>query len=305
MKIKLMGLAALALASLLVVPVSAQEKTAAKKIMLKEKHEVGIVVTEKSVETRDGKIKIAAGGNEMDGADLERGESESTTEILAVNAAGDISDGRVAHTKDRKKKSSQKPGEPEMGPEEESTGDMEGVTIRYTWSDETKGFAAKLEAGENAKDTKDVLKALKKKQPFKAPFLTGKEVAVGETWEVAEAALREFIGEDDEGKITEVKATCKFEEIISDKTGEFAKVSFVMTLKGTFNDDNLGELEVSGKNEGHFLLNIAQGRITKVEMKSEMGFEKEVQSPQGNVKVTYKMTGSETKDFTFAKKEGK
>jgi hypothetical protein len=46
MKIKLLGLAALAIASLLVVPVSAEEKAAAKKVMLKEKYEAGLVITE-------------------------------------------------------------------------------------------------------------------------------------------------------------------------------------------------------------------------------------------------------------------
>jgi hypothetical protein len=311
MKLKLLGLAALAMLACVAVPASAQmkgdgAKAAKRSVMIKEKYEAGLVITEKSTEDRSGKLLISAGGQDSEGADTSHTDKEESTEVLAVgDASGDITDGRLTCTKEQTKKSEQKPGEAEMGAEEVSKGDMEGVTIRYTWDVESKGFKAKLEKGEDAKDTKDVIKALAKKQPFKVPFIPGKEVAVGDSWEIEEAKLREFVGEDEKMKVTEIKATCKFESIDATKAGDVAKVTFTMTVKGTVADDQLGELPLEGTTEGHYLFDLTTSRCTRVEIKTAMGFEKEVKTPQGNVKVTYKMTGTEVKELTYAKKDGK
>lgn len=304
MKIKLLGLAALALAAIGFVPAQAQEK-ASRKVLLKEKHEAGVTITDKSTESRDGKIVLNMGGEDQEGAEVIKKAEETTTEVLAVNDGGEITDGRVTQVKDSTTKSSQGIGEAEMGPEQTTVGDMEGVVIRYTWNADSKGFKATLEKGEGVKDSKDVLKALRKKQPFKVPFMPGKEVAVGESWEVPEQVLREFFDEDEDHKILEAKATCKLEGVETTKGGDFAKVSMEISFKGNFNDDNLGELTVEAKITGHYLFDLKQQRITRVETKTTMGFEKEVQTPQGKFKVSYKATGNEVKELTYTKKEGK
>lgn len=306
MKLKLIGLAALAVMACLVVPVSAQGKAAPRKILIKEKQEVGLVVSEKTTEVNEERVTQSAGGNDSKFLGTERNEQERTTETLSLSEAGEVTDGRVTYLKDRKNKAQQGPEDVELSKEEESTGDLEGVTIRYTFDAKAGAFTAKLEKGESAKDTEDVVKAMRQKKPFTVPFIPNKEVEVGQSWEVDETALREFINPDEEKmKLAVVKATCKLEEITSTKAGEVAKVSFTLNISGTGQHPNLGELEISGKNEGCYYFDLTTCHCTKVEMKAEFGFEKELETPQGKVKVTYKMTGTETKEFSYAKAEKK
>ncbi len=308
MKTKLMGLAALLLITMTVIPVSAQAKVAgARKVTLKEKHEAGIVITENSTENMDGKIAITVGGQQMDGSEQTKGVEETTTEILALGADGEVSEARVTYVKDANTKSEQKPGAKEVGDPVESKGDLEGVVIHWAFDATTKAWTSKLERSDPAQsESKDVLKALKKKQPFANPFIPGKEVAVGDAWEVTEAELKAFFGEgDDDFKVKEAKATCKLEEIVTVEGKEQAKVSFVINVSATGQNQNLGELDITMANTGHYMFDLTTSRTVSVEMNPEVSFEKEVETEQGKIKVGYKATGKEVKLFTYAKAEKK
>ncbi|KAA0211044.1 hypothetical protein EDM80_12430 [bacterium] len=305
MKTKLMWMGALLLTALMVVPAGAQDKPAARKVLLKEKHAAGVVVTEKSVESMEGSITVSVGGQELQGAEQSKGTEETTTEEISVGEDGSLTEARVSYIKESKTKSEQKLGEPEFGEAVESKGDKEGVVILWKLDAKSGTWSAKIEKGEENKDAKAVVKVLRKKQPFANPMIPGKEVAVGESWEISEAALKEFMGDDDEMKVKEAKASCRLEEIIKKDGKEFAKVSFTISVLAQQANENLGDLDITMSNTGHYLFNIEAGRADSVEMNVEFSFEKDVETENGKLKVAYKGKGKQTHTFTWAKKEGK
>ena len=301
MKIKLLGLAALAMLACLVAPASAQEKAAARKVLIKEKYEVGMVITETGTETNQTTTTITVGAQTADKIEEEKEEKEKTTDIIALGEDGNISSGRISHVKSKKSHSEQDFGAAEMGEATVSTGDLEGAVIAWTWSADKKAWTGKLEKGDENAGTK---KALAKKEPFKVPFIPNKDVAVGESWEIAEADLRAFFGDDDVMKVNEIKATCKAEEITAGKGGEMLKVSFVIDMKLTMQNEQLKNPDVTAKVTGHYMFNIGTSRCDSVELNPEMTFSGEAPGRNGEkIPFTVKMKGQEIMTLTYSKKE--
>jgi len=305
MKIKLLGLAALAIASLLVVPVSAEEKAAAKKVMLKEKYEAGLVITETGTETSQTTTTITVGEQSADKVEEDKEEKERVTEVQAVGADGHIGGARVSYNKSKKSHAEQDFGAAELGEAAVSTGDLEGAVIAWAFDAEKKSWSGKLEKGEDNKGTK---KVLAKKEPFKVPFIPGKEVAVGESWEIAEKDLRDFFGDDEAMKVSEITARCSADEIIAGKAGESLKVTFVIDIKANLQNEDLKNPEVTAKITGHYMFNIGTSLIDSVELNTELSFSGEAPGRGGEkIPFTVKMKGQEimTQTYKKAEKSGK
>ncbi len=303
MKLKLLGLAALAMIACLVNPASAQEKPAARKVLVKEKYEAGMVITESGVETSQTTTTITAGGQSADKVEEDKEEKEKTTEVQSVGADGHISGARVNHIKSKKSHAEQDFGAAEMGEAAVSTGDLEGVVIAWVFDAEKKAWTGKLEKGEENAGTK---KALAKKEPFKVPFIPGKEVSVGQSWDVAEADLRAFFADDEAMKVSEIKATCTAEEIIAGKGGESLKVSFVIDIKAILQNEGLKNPEVTAKVSGHYMFNIGTSLCDSVELNPELSFSGEAPGRGGEkIPFTVKMKGQETMTLSYKKAEKK
>ncbi|CAG0975771.1 hypothetical protein PLCT2_01610 [Planctomycetaceae bacterium] len=301
MKLKLMGIAAIVMIACLVTPASAEEKTAARKVLVKEKNEAGLVISETGTETSQTTTTITVGGQTADKIEEDKEEKEKVTEVQSVNAEGHISGARVSYNKSKKSHAEQDFGAAELGEAAISTGDLEGAVIAWAFDAEKKAWSGKLEKGEDNKGTK---KALTKKEPFKVPFIPGKEVAVGETWEIADKDLRDFFADDEAMKVNEIKASCTAEEIIAGKGGECLKVTFVIDIKATLQNEDLKNPEVTAKITGHYMFNIGTSLCDSVELNSELSFSSEATGRGGEkIPFTVKMKGQEIMTLTYKKAE--
>src|SRR5262245_56847358 len=124
MKLKLLGLAALAVAACLAVPAAAEDKPAARKVMLRQKYEAGWTITDKSKEVRDTTITFDIGGQKADLVRQDTEEMEKATDVTGVEN-GEVTACTMTWLKAKTTHSQQKPGETEMSKPEEKPGDLD------------------------------------------------------------------------------------------------------------------------------------------------------------------------------------
>ncbi|MEZ5993196.1 MAG: hypothetical protein R3E76_12710 [Planctomycetota bacterium] len=288
------------LLSALAIPAMAQETTEeARTVMLKESFKAGYSSTETAEESNTTEVSA----QEMVVQTETNTETETKiTDVLEVNEKGKITKARIRWTEGTTTTEKVELGKE---PEDAVTVDSEltGASILYTWNAEKKAWEAKLEEGDA--DLDDVKKQMKKTDPFVNPFVPDREVKIGESWDADAEGLKALFSGDEGIKLKAVTATCKAEEIVTEKEMEYLKVSIELTMTGELQDENIGKPEITATRKGHYLYDIAEGRIVSIELDSEGSFDAEVQTPQGKMALTVGIAGNEKRAITYGETEAK
>lgn len=299
MKMKWMPVAAILVAAL-TVPAIAQEgekeTESARKVNLTLKHEKDQTITESKESSTH--VKIGGGGMVFQ----EQWASETGTkvsEILEVNDKGKIIKARVKWSDGKTVAEAEEMGQPGEPVEMES--DLNGASILYTWNEKTEEYDSKVEEGDaNGEGMKE---QLEKTDPFVNPFVPGREVKVGESWDADEEGLKKMFAGDDNITVKEVSGTCKAEEIIEENGAELLVVKFDVEVKGVVQDESLDNPDLDMTVKGSYHWDIKNGRIASVEMENEGSFEAETQGPQGAMQVNFNMTAEEVLAMEYGKIE--
>lgn len=292
-----LSMATLLLAALVAPSIAQDSKAEERTFLVKEKHEKGVKVREEHEESQETKVALE------DGTVVEtttKTETETqVTEILAVSAEGKVSQGRVSWPKGTQVVEVVKLGEEPADPVEMDI-ERKGASILYTFNAETKKWEAKLEKGDEELD--DVKKALKKAEPFANPFIPGREVKLGESWDADKDILKTMFASDESIELKEATGTCKAEEVVKEGELELLRISFEMKISGKLKDENIGTPDLAGVNKGSIFWNCKEGRAERIEMENSAEFVATVQHPQlGALKLTITISGSASAKFSYGK----
>ena len=298
-KVLTLSLAALMLGAL-AIPAYAQDKTEARKVMLKDTYKAQERRTEKSEEKNETNVKPKDQEIVLQN-EVKTSSEVKVTDILEVNADGKPTSIRVRWTEGTETTEATSMGQPPADPVEADT-EMKGVSILYTWNAEKKAYTSKLEEGDA--EVSGVKKELSKSDPLFNAFIPGREVKVGESWEPKEEDIKKMMGEDENIKLTKVSATCKAEEIVKEEGVELLRVSLEISMTGELQNEDLGKPSLEATRSGSFFWNIKEGRFVRLEMENKGEFEAEVNHPQaGKMTLTVTVDGDETKTETIGKVE--
>lgn len=298
MKMKWMPLAAM-LAAMITVPALAQEpkdkaSKPARTVNLTLTYEKNQKITEKSEESTH--LKVTAGGNVMQ----QRWATETgtkVTEVLEVTEEGAVSKFRVKWTDGTEVVEEENMGQ--AGEPMESDAEMKGTSILYTWNAKEEKYDSNLEKGDA--ELSETKQQLARKNPLKNPFVPGKEVKIGDTWDADQAGMEDLFTGDESITLKEVSGACTAREIVEEEGIEYLLVDVDVEMKAELQDDNLGTPELTATIEGVYYWNIKESRIDKLTRDNEGGFDAEVQGQQGKMAIKFEITGDETIEYAYSK----
>jgi hypothetical protein len=293
---KLLKLSVAALAVLAIALPTMAQDSKARTFSLKTKDVKGQVITETEEET--GTNVVDLGGGALTQTTEELTLSTQTTEIVEVGENGQRTQARVGWTEHKTTTTVQDFGQEKPGEAAETEGAKKGASILWTM-DKDKKWSSKVEKG----DAEELKGETKKTKPFANPLVPERDVKLGEEWAPTEDELKEAFPPSDEMSITELKCTCKAEEVVKEGEKEYLKVTFSIEGKGKLANEQLGNPEFSIKNTGHYLWDIAEGRVSSVESEREMGFETEVETEMGKTTAKFTGTGKSKITMTYGKKD--
>lgn len=301
-KVLTLSLAALMLGAL-ALPANAQDgkKTEeARKVLVKYTYKAMERHTEKSEKSGDTVVK-PQGQDMILETDTRTTNETKVTDILEVNDDGLATSVRISWKDGKETLEVVRMGQPPADPVESETA-RNGVSILYTWDAEKKEYTSKLEKGDE--ESAAVKKELGKKDPLLNAFIPGREVKVGESWDVDEQALKDMMGKDEVITPSEITATCKAEEIVKEDGAELLRVSMDITMKADMKNEKLGDPELEVTRTGSYFWNIKESRVVRVEIEDETTFDGTINHPQmGKMDLSFTQTGEETKTDTVGKVE--
>lgn len=259
-------------------------------IPLRAEYVKGEVIIETTVETSDQNMHFGS----IPMLKKEEKNSVSRTEILGVDGNGYPTEARLSWTKVEITEQKNKRMSEEWGEPTKVESGLTTAVIHYERDPGSADFKSTLDEGDDASGA--VQKNLDKVDPFLVPFIPGREVSIGDSWEVDRKALERFFGENDKLEVTDQKATCKAEEMVDEDGLNLLKVTFDMSMKGKLLDERLGDgTPFSAHTTGYFLWDVDNQRAHKVEINPTMEFEGE---SQGN-KITMKQSGKKTMTYKY------
>ncbi|MCC6465027.1 MAG: hypothetical protein IT463_06755 [Planctomycetes bacterium] len=288
--------------TLLVLPALAQDAPAPRKVLLKDAPKAGWSMTQDHEEFSTETTTQSLGQASATAIKETTEKTQRVVEVQELSAEGAITKARVTWPSSTTTVAQQAFGEETMGDPVETDGELKGAEVIWTWDAEKKALTPKVEKGDAAGE--ELAKHLKKKRPFHNMMLPNREVSVGDTWSPTEEDVKEEWGNNDAVAFKDATITCKAEEILKVDDRECLRVSFSLEINGTLNNEKIGNPAVKFTATGGFFWDIEAGRVASSAIKTEGGFETDVQTPKGAVHFKVELNGSETDKFSY-KEAGK